>query len=237
MINTHKIAQQHGLSRKVLMVAHSKEDNMYKVHVEVSGMGRSELNYYFIEGGKTVGDACELASDIATCNFMGLVVSNSPKESASIPKLENKEEVSNASIEEKNLQKSGEEKPKADKKVRGQKSGQEKSLEKTPPPSKDEMVEVESPFKAEAPVESPKKEKSGKITAEPYNREDKQSKASFASYVTSLHGGSKDWKTREDLKEISGKLHGKPFIEKNGDIHPDFDAECKELFGLNEPAL
>lgn len=242
MRHTHQLAVANQLSREVLMVGHSKEDNLYKVHVSISNPVRRESCYYFIEGTAHISQAVEAAVDRATEMFLGLapVVAQaiSDKVEGSLTKPSEPQGADNGQSKQEGGEESS---PKKERKTRQSKQ-QEKELLKSEPP-KEEMEEVESPFKAAAPTapqESEVKEekKTNKSSAEPYNREDKTSKASFASFVTRLHNNSKAWKERTDLKEISTSLHGLPFIEKDGSITPEFEAKCRELFGLDvEPAL
>jgi hypothetical protein len=225
MRNTHKLAIEGQVSREVLMVGHSKEDNSYKVQVRVSTMNRTEMNYYFIpERAGSIQAACDQAVDIATQTFLGLY---SPEEVKELPKQEIKDEVK----EESKQEVAKESKPKKSSKKSDKESKQEKVE------TSEEMEEVESPFKAESPKESKEEKvskKSAGTNAEPYDREDATSRASFTTYCTRLHNGSKEWKKNPDLKEISQKLHGRPFLNKDGSIDPTFEAKAKELFGIEE---
>jgi hypothetical protein len=223
MRNTHKLAIEGQVSREVLMVGHSKEDGSYKVQVRVSTMNRTEMNYYFIpERVGSVQAACDQAVDIATETFLGLY---KPEEVKELPK----QEKTNG---EPNTQESKQE---SKSKKSSKKSSEESKQEKVAKP--EEMEEVESPFKAESPKESKEEKvskKSAVTAAEPYDREDATSRASFTTYCTRLHNGSKEWKKNPDLKEISQKLHGRPFLNKDGSIDPTFEAKAKELFGIEE---
>lgn len=245
MNHTRQLAEQHRLSRRILMMGNSKEDNLYKVQVEISDRDRSEMSYYFIDGTAHISQVCDTALDIATEAFLGCPSQLIGKTRQQVDAIESAivrtqgKEVTSEEISSE--QKSSEETSS------GQKSSSKKSRSKKEQvaesaPVQEEMELVESPYKdtktEAAPKESVEKKKAEKTTAEPYNREDKASKGSFAVFATRLHNGSKEWKTREDLKDISMKLHGLPFMEKDGSIHPSFEEKCKELFGLDDaPAL
>lgn len=237
MRHTHSLAKAHNLSREVLMVGQSKEDGLYKIHVSIADHVRKESCYYFIDGTAHISQAVEAAVDRATEVFLGIgsVVAQAihDKVEAAIPQVS---EQTGASHGEASKEGGEEVVPKKERKSRSKK---EEVAQATPASKEEEMEVVESPFKASEPEPEVKEEKkTKKSSAEPYNREDKTSKASFASYVTKLHNGGKDWKARADLKDISTALHGIPFLEKDGSVTEEFQAKCRELFGLDdEPAL
>lgn len=219
MIHTQQLSHSHSLSRRVLMIAQSEE--LYKVHVEISGIGRSELSYQFIPSLHCdIQQAQDLAVDRATRLFLGYkqeaqeVVQTVMQIETAI-KQEVKQEKEDAK-QKTEPEKSGE---KVSKKV----SKKSKQEEVKSEPQKEEMEEVESPYNA-----------ARKSSAIPYDRDDKASTASFASYITRLHNGSKEWKKVEGLKEFSMSLHGQPFLEKNGDIVPEFAEKCKAFFAVEE---
>ena len=239
-MNTNTIANQCGLTREVLMIAHSKEEASYKIQIRITQGSRSEMKYYFLPEGYGAENAQEYALELATINFLDI---NAAQVNAAPKPVQGEQHVEENPKQEVGKQESTGEESGKQKASRKSKKSSEEKVTTASSPAQEEMIEVESPFKetpVEPTVESPKKEKADKASkssAEPYNREDAGSRASFAVYATKLHNGSKEWKTREDLKEISTKLNGVPFIEKDGSIHPDFEAKCKELFGLDEAAL
>lgn len=227
MRHTAKIALENNLSREVRKVD-IREDKIV-VTVVVAQHDNERLKTSFRHqvfpifcNSKDEESAIEYSIDKATELFLGLdstvAVQTSKQIEAAITQAPNNQEVPRGeSKNEEDGSKKKASRKSSSKKQESKKLDTESAPQEAQP---EEMEEVESPFKET------------KSTAEPYNREDKTSKASFAVFATKLHGGSKDWKTREDLKAISTTLHGMPFMEKDGSIHPSFEAKCKELFGL-----
>lgn len=233
MSHTQELAIQYALSRRVLTV--QEQDKHYKVHVEISGLSRCECSYYFIPKSADISQVCPAAIDLATEAFLGMqssvAVANIVKQiemelekDNNAPSINKEKPNDEITKQEESKQESGKQEASSQKKSRSKKS-QVVSESAPSDAHPEEMEAVESPYKDDK-----------KSSAEPYNREDKTSKASFASYATRLHKGSKEWKAREDLKAISNALHGMPFLMKDGSIHSDFDKKCKELFGLDDEA-
>lgn len=117
-----------------------------------------------------------------------------------------------------------------------------------PKEEKEEMIPVESPFKAHSSEKSeePKEEKkevkqpAGETKVEKgtktaphisYDRTVKEHRSTMATYLNTYHKGWQTKKPQDLIVTFSGGLHGKPFMDAKGNILDSFKAELAEFFG------
>lgn len=111
----------------------------------------------------------------------------------------------------------------------------------------EEMIEVESPYKAHPSEKSeePKKVESavvGKVEEKvqkalkttphiSYDRTIKEHRSTFATYLNTNHKGWQTKKPQDLIVTFSTGLHGKPFMDQKGNILDSFKAELAAFFG------
>lgn len=123
--------------------------------------------------------------------------------------------------------------------------GTKKAAEAPKQETQEEMIEVESPFKATEPEkksEEPKgvkaenvagveKVKQAKATPHiSYDRTVKEHRSTMATYLNTAHKGWQTKKPQDQIVAFSGGLHGKPFMDTKGNILDSFKAELAGFF-------
>lgn len=112
---------------------------------------------------------------------------------------------------------------------------------------KEEMEEVESPYKAhpsEKKSEEPKEEVKAEVVAGEekvkknkatphisYDRNVKEHRSTLATYLNTNHKGWQTKKPQDEIVKFSSDLHGKEFMDTKGNILDSFKTELSGFFG------
>lgn len=122
---------------------------------------------------------------------------------------------------------------KSSQKESGEKSGKEEVKTSSEAKAPAEKSESKPSDKKEKPEKAEKASTKKADEGIPYDSENKDHKSTLSNFLTKLTG-SKDWAA--DKVKSAGiskeKLHGQPFITKDGTVLPSFEALCKEHFAF-----